>query len=178
MSDQPAVRAGVPLPRRYRIAALAAPVIAAAIAVGQVALATTTELSPWRGGGFGMFSTIDAHHQRFVRLTATTASGEAVPLDPATFTSVPLLDERERAVRANPTEANFAALHRRIAATRWVSRDGVGLPAAAASTHGSGPASALFIDEVHLKVYRLEFAQDTGRLTPIELAVFTSRPAT
>jgi len=44
----------LPLMARYLPAALLA-----AVAVVQIALATTLQLSAWKGGGFGMFSTLD-----------------------------------------------------------------------------------------------------------------------
>jgi hypothetical protein len=40
----------------------------AAVAVTQIVLAHTTDLSPWKGGGFGMFATIDGTAARHVRL--------------------------------------------------------------------------------------------------------------
>jgi hypothetical protein len=33
-------------------------------------------LTPWKGGGFGMFSTIDSQAERFVRLSVTIEGGE------------------------------------------------------------------------------------------------------
>ena len=38
------------------------------VALGQLALAHTTGLSPWKGGGFGMFASLDARPFRYVRV--------------------------------------------------------------------------------------------------------------
>jgi hypothetical protein len=38
------------------------------VAITQVMLARTADLSPWKGGGFGMFSTTDGTAARYVRL--------------------------------------------------------------------------------------------------------------
>jgi hypothetical protein len=38
------------------------------VAVMQVVLAKTADLSPWKGGGFGMFATTDGTASRYVRL--------------------------------------------------------------------------------------------------------------
>jgi hypothetical protein len=35
------------------------PVLLCAVAIAQIALAHTVALTPWKGGGFGMFSTLD-----------------------------------------------------------------------------------------------------------------------
>ena len=54
-----------------RVSPRAAEVVPAAllvaVACGQLALARTANLTPWKGGGFGMFSTLD--HGAFRRLT-------------------------------------------------------------------------------------------------------------
>ena len=59
-------------------------------------------LSPWLGGGFGMFSTVDRRHLVAV---ATDRAGEERVLDPPRW----LEDGIERA-RALPSEARLAAL--------------------------------------------------------------------
>lgn len=38
------------------------------VAITQVVLARTAHLSPWKGGGFGMFATTDGTASRYVRL--------------------------------------------------------------------------------------------------------------
>jgi len=38
------------------------------VAIMQVVLAKTSDLSPWKGGGFGMFATTDGTASRYVRL--------------------------------------------------------------------------------------------------------------
>jgi hypothetical protein len=50
-----------------RLAGLPA-LLLAAVALLQVALAHTAGLSPWKGGGFGMFSTTDRAEGRYVRV--------------------------------------------------------------------------------------------------------------
>jgi hypothetical protein len=69
------------------------------VALGQLTLAHTTGLSPWKGGGFGMFASLDARPFRYVRvfveapqrseelaipasLEALAASAEILPADP------------------------------------------------------------------------------------------------
>ena len=54
-----------------------------AVAAGQMTLATTAGLSPWKGGGFGMFASVDGLPFRWLRvyLTAPERSEElAMPL--------------------------------------------------------------------------------------------------
>lgn len=46
---------------------LLAPAMLITVAAGQLYAATQHTLSPWKGGGFGMFSTVDSPGNRFVR---------------------------------------------------------------------------------------------------------------
>jgi hypothetical protein len=69
--------------------------------------------TPWKGGGFGMFSTVDSEAARFVRAFAETPEGE-LPLD------IPKhLEKTAAELRAAPTQAKIDALAGRLAAIHW-----------------------------------------------------------
>src|SRR5262245_41756087 len=73
----------------------------------------TARQTPWKGGGFGMFSTIDSEAHRFLRAYLLTDSGE-LPL--------PLPEALDKAVleqRAAPSQAGLAALAQRLASQAW-----------------------------------------------------------
>lgn len=53
------------------------PAVAVLIAAAQVTGATRAHLSPWKGGGFGMFASRASPGQRYVRITAVDAAGAA-----------------------------------------------------------------------------------------------------
>jgi hypothetical protein len=56
----------------------------AAVASAQVTLAKTAALSPWKGGGFGMFSTTDDAGRRRVRVYVSAAErSEEVAITPS-----------------------------------------------------------------------------------------------
>ncbi|HVX57896.1 MAG TPA: hypothetical protein VHA37_09290, partial [Candidatus Saccharimonadales bacterium] len=62
-----------PLNRRLLIAI---PIVALVLIAGlQFVLATRYGLSAWKGGGFGMFSTVDSPDARFLRIYLITAQG-------------------------------------------------------------------------------------------------------
>jgi len=52
------------------------PVVLCVIAVSQIIRAETTTLSPWKGGGFGMFATMDAPGLRFFTVQALREDGQ------------------------------------------------------------------------------------------------------
>jgi hypothetical protein len=59
--------------RLQRIAIAAPSVLLCLIAAAQMILASTAGLSPWKGGGFGMFASVDSVASRRVRLYVDAA---------------------------------------------------------------------------------------------------------
>lgn len=80
------------------------------VAVHQIVRAHTSPLSAWRGGGFGMFSTIDHPAARYVRCYLVGPRGEKLVPVPSG------LRARELSALALPTERNLRALARAIVA--------------------------------------------------------------
>ena len=78
------------------------------VALIQISLSRTLDLSPWKGGGFGMFSTND-DRQRPIRIWVTDSAVER-----EIFTPQGLGKEASR-VTAMPSEGRLIDLARRIA---------------------------------------------------------------
>ena len=86
------------------------PALLVVVACAQIALAHTAELSPWKGGGFGMFATIDGTSTRFVRLYVRAPDrSEEIAMQPSferaasrarLFPSRPMLERLADAVAA------------------------------------------------------------------------------
>lgn len=66
--------------RRPRRAHLAAPALLALAALAQLALARAGPLTPWKGGGFGLFSCVDKLEDRVLLVWRETPAGDQ-PLD-------------------------------------------------------------------------------------------------
>jgi hypothetical protein len=78
------------------------------VACAQVTLATTAGLTPWKGGGFGMFSTTDDGRRRFVRIFVSGVErSEEIAI------SASLQDAARRAA-ALPGDAELSRLARRV----------------------------------------------------------------
>jgi hypothetical protein len=84
-------------------------VLLVATALCQVMLAATVDLSPWLGGGFGMFSTTDDGVNRDLRVVLTRAGHEEERTIPPT-----LADLAQRA-RVLPSPARLRALAQALA---------------------------------------------------------------
>ena len=92
--------------------ALVAPALLALLALAQLAGWLAFGLSPWKGGGFGMFATNDHGAFRIVRVVERTAEGErpvALPEE---------LDRLRRHVREVPRERNLRGLAEALRAQR------------------------------------------------------------
>jgi hypothetical protein len=93
---------------------LLAPGLLLVVAGLQMLLAGTASLSPWKGGGFGMFSTVDAPSARFLRVYLITGGHETPVLLPDHLR--PLAAE----IRTMPRAHRLKALARKVASGIWV----------------------------------------------------------
>jgi hypothetical protein len=75
------------------------------VALSQFILAHTVDLSPWLGGGFGMFSTTDDGVNRELRVFTTGAEGEEEREIPETLAD---LEQRARVLPSPPRLRAFA----------------------------------------------------------------------
>ena len=120
-----------------------------AVAGAQVTLARTAGLSPWKGGGFGMFSTTDDAGRRRVRVfvSAPERSEElAVP---------PSLQDLAIRAAVLPSDAALSRLARGV-----VAREG----------RYERP-----VDTVRIETWRIDYAPDTLAATTHRLREFVYR---
>ena len=89
------------------------PLLLCAIACLQIFLAMTKSLSPWKGGGFGMFSTVDSPDARFLRIYLINGNEETAVLLPDH------LKKLGREVQTIPSAALASDLAGRLAHGTW-----------------------------------------------------------
>ena len=77
----------------------------------------TAHQTPWKGGGFGMFSTVDAETARFLRCYLVTDTGR-VPLPVP-----PPLEKQIAELKAAPSAPGLMQLAQRLAKHEWRWRD-------------------------------------------------------
>ena len=93
--------------------ALLVPVCLCVIAAGHVYRVFACGQTAWKGGGFGMFSTVDAENARFVKCYLQTTAGE-IPVElPA------VLQKKGAVLRAAPNQAGANDLAQRLAKLTW-----------------------------------------------------------
>src|SRR5215471_8954864 len=106
---------------RQRLLRVAAPSVLVLIACLQLYLAHTHNLSPWKGGGFSMFSAVDRPDRRIVRGYLETPQGK-VP--------VPVADsDLRKKVRVMATAKRASRLAQTVARSVWVPDSSEGLDA-------------------------------------------------
>jgi len=94
---------------RTRALAAVPPALLAVVGCLQIGLARLTPLTPWKGGGFGMFATIDGAANRHTQVLVTGPERSQELEVPAS------LADAAAACEALPTERCLAALARRLA---------------------------------------------------------------
>ena len=100
----------------------AAPILLVLVAVSHAYLVLQHDLSPWKGGGFGMFSTVDKHEARWFRVYLQTDVGSVVPEFPLAFDSRKALLRRGKELGALPTRTALDEFAHELARgeSRWV----------------------------------------------------------
>jgi hypothetical protein len=96
----------------HRRAALA-PLCLCLVAGLHVVRVWTCHQTPWKGGGFGMFSTVDDESARFLRCYLVTEKGDLALSVP------PAADKAVAELRAAPTQARLDDLARRLSEQSW-----------------------------------------------------------
>ena len=91
-----------------------APGLLLLVAAVHFVLVFSRDLSPWKGGGFGMFSTVDSPGARYLKAYLVFEHGE-MQID------IPRRLKREaRLVRTLPSVENLDTLAKRLASQTWV----------------------------------------------------------
>jgi len=119
--------------------ALAPPALLVVVACVQIVLTHRTGLTPWKGGGFGMFATTDGTQFRYVRLFVD-APDRSEELDVP-----PSLEELAARAQALPSTGQLERLARAVAAREQRKRR---------------PA-----ETVRVEVWRIDFAPGTLQAT-------------
>jgi hypothetical protein len=100
-----------------RVLKYAAPALLTTLACTQLFLGLNFELTPWKGGGFGMFSTLDTPSNRTVRVYLETHDGE-LPTELPSW-----LANRGKHARSFPADFRIRALAAEMAAATWIYKE-------------------------------------------------------
>jgi hypothetical protein len=143
--------ASKPLRRTDLRLALLAPVLMLAVAGTQIYLGMRHQLSAWKGGGFGMFSTYDSPGLRLV-LIQLHGGGQ---VHPATVGGSSDLLKAVEQVRVFPRPAALAALAARLGDLSWALADSTSQAVPVRNAHQQ--ARPLVVDRVTIEVWRLSY---------------------
>ena len=160
---------------RNALLAFVAPILLGLVALNQLYLAATTDLTPWRGGGFGMFSTADRPEHRAVRTTLLTREGTIV-LDVPALIERPTRDTAHAFidVQALPDRARADAWVDALTAWEWEVTAGVARRAGPAPDDAQpgailvrvGDGGWIEVETVVTEIWRPSYERATGRVTP------------
>ena len=121
--------------------------VLASVAAAQVSLTRSSGLTAWKGGGFGMFSTLDDAPHRSLRIVVDAPERSEELLPPSSIA--------REAIRATtlPTDRHLLRLANAVVAREH--------------------RAARPVTRVRITVWRHEVAPDSLRLTPVLLREFT-----
>lgn len=92
------------------------PALLVIVCINQLYLAFTKDLTPWKGGGFGMFATIDRMERRPVHITVNSDIGKCIA-DPRDVIENQL---ELSGIRALPTDTQLERIARLTSGMEWV----------------------------------------------------------
>jgi hypothetical protein len=92
------------------VRSIGVPVLACGIATGQVAFARLGPLTPWKGGGFGMFATIDTPGTRVLNVRVTDVTGQVHRIEFSDHLRGALSPRQRSRARAYPSQARLRAI--------------------------------------------------------------------
>lgn len=153
-----------------------APALLVGVAGVHTYLASAENQTPWEGGGFGMFSTVDKRQARFVRCSLLTSQDTA---------RVRLPDHLYRYVerlRARPTEARVESLAQYLADATWTAAapDSIDDPDASRYrfllSHEASDRPRVTVNAVRVEVWRYRFVSRPYGLDAAPLVSATQGP--
>lgn len=153
--------------RQQAVAWLLAPALLLVVAGAHSYLVEAKRQTPWEGGGFGMFSTMDKRQARFVRCTLFTSEGRVQVQTPSH------LDTYVEQMRARPTELRARRLAAFLIEADWVRAKSS--EASTARESAAPPTGAYRYRPPYEDIDRPRASVDSVRVT-VWRAQFESRP--
>lgn len=147
-----------------RVAMLFPVIILSVMALNQARLHATDQLSSWRGGGFGMFATVDRDYVRSVHVAVTGGAGEIFTVRWSSVASFFSADaSRSEALtdaKALPSQHNLREIALLLAGLTW-EVNGTELIAVKDRSGKTIPSSSFAV-----KIYGVTYDKTTDQVTP------------
>lgn len=158
---------------RDRVLAWALPVILIVVATNQILWAHTRDLTPWKGGGFGMFASVDLLSYRPLQAVFVTDKG-TYPIDIHDFREGS--DRARRAytnARGLPDDRRMSQLVEVMLEGQWIVTDGIAeytdgpdSPADQATLAITDDGSTAQILGVEFDIYRVTYERGDEFVVP------------
>lgn len=154
--------------------AMGAPVLLVVVALMQLYLSANFNLSPWKGGGFGMFASVDRVEHRAIGVSFEGAGTMTVDIEALRDNSFPDEQLVDR-VRSMPTQAAMERLGRRIDDMAWaLTPEGVLTPAGGSSNPAVDLPPAIY-PLVVIRVWRVVYDAEVEVVSPAQLEQLVRR---
>lgn len=167
------------LHRRDRVLAWALPVVLIVVALTQITLAHTRDLSPWKGGGFGMFASVDLLTYRPLKADFVTDAG-LIPIDVHDFGDASYRAQKLYTnARGLPDDRRLDQLVDLMVQAEWEVTDGVAEFARWLDEPQEGPVirapdepDARQVDGIELEIWRVTYERGDDFVVPELIRTF------
>jgi hypothetical protein len=145
------------------------PMLLTAVALQQIVLSRRFDMSPWKGGGFGMFASVDAPTQRFMR-SYLVVDGRDIPV---TLPDRDLLGDSVTRAITLPTAGRLEGLAATLARRSWYLERDSGI--ASPESGSAGTSTRLRPSAIRLEVFRIVFIPETLEVERVLLGEVTRK---
>lgn len=141
------------------------PALLIVVALRQIFLVSTVKLSPWKGGGFGMFSSIDRPSNRVIEVLGLTTTGESIEID-LNFENDVISPQQIKLIKTVPKKNLLAKTARQILNSdlRETSIEGVYRVQAKNKYSDRPTESAVNLERVKIRIWHLQYDRDKNTI--------------
>jgi hypothetical protein len=137
----------------------AAAIVLLIIAAVQFGLVKTLHISPWKGGGFGMFSTVGSQNSYFIRVYTNSPSGEKIRI------FIPeKLGAEEQEIFYLPVRNNFIKFKKDVLKEKWVIGNNKIIELDSVDTCCSNQYKPITIIDVTIELWQYKFNINTSKV--------------
>ena len=150
-----------PLTKAGIVCRWAVPLLLIGIALRQIVLVYTVGLTPWKGGGFGMFSSVDKARSRLIVVQGITSTGQPIKIELDSANHI-FSSRKLKLLKTIPQTELLQELAYKLldAQLRPTKRDGIYRLTKAKSSS----SQVVYFQQVKVQVWNFQFDPQTHRI--------------
>ncbi|MGF1486532.1 MAG: hypothetical protein ACFBSE_05400 [Prochloraceae cyanobacterium] len=141
------------------------PTLLIVVALRQIILVSAVKLNPWKGGGFGMFSSVDRPSNRVIEVIGSTATGESIEID-LNFINNVISEQEIKLIKTVPRKKNLKKTAQKILNSELRETTIKGLYRLEAKDNYSDrqTKSSVNLERVQIRIWRLQYDRERNSI--------------